>query len=487
MRGSSVRWVVVSIVSLCLIVWARPGMTQSFAGWHFDELPQGAELQADGTAFFGLEVSARSIYVGESVPVEIEVGIRQGWVVSLNGLPALEGHDFTLNRLSKQAERRVEFIDGGYFDVLTWHTAVAAVQPGDFSLSAEMPLTAKVSARSAAHAAVPSAIVPKDIVIRSAPVKVRALPLPAEGRPRNFSGAVGDFRVSSDVSPIGVKEGEPLTLRLHVTGKGNFGRVEAAMLDHLDHWKTYPAKSSFTASDTAGDKGEKVFEQPLIAARAGAQAIPGLEFDYFSPSRRRYEQAQTRPIEVVIAASLPDNPLPVRTTAQKADGATAQRVDGATAAGALSGLRPDHRASRAGVGELRPLYFHGAFLALGTALALLLAGGWFAGRPTPARVNSRARARVFARLEAAARAGDVVPFFEAARQTLLQVLAARWQMPAEQITGTELRLRLGRAGDEVGRLLAVADEVKYSGGWSGGTDFQHWLRIVRGQLAGDGQ
>ena len=138
-------------------------------------------------------------------------------------------------------------------------------------------------------------IAPKDITIASPASELKVLPLPTEGQPKDFSGAVGDFQVSSDISPARVAAGDPLTLRLHISGVGNFDRVDSTMFDHLEHWKTYPAKSSFTPSDAVGYKGEKVFEQPLIAAHPGEQSIPGLEFSYFNPNTQHYERAHTQP------------------------------------------------------------------------------------------------------------------------------------------------------------------------------------------------
>jgi hypothetical protein len=116
---------------------------------------------------------------------------------------------------------------------------------------------------------------------------------------------------------------------------------------------------------------------------------------------------------------------------------------------------------------------------------LILAASWFAVRPNAARATSKAAERVLAQLDAAAQAGDSSLFFEAARKALLRVLAARWQMPADQITFTELKARLGATGEDVGRLFVLADEARYSDYQPGGTDFQRWLRLVRGQLAGE--
>jgi hypothetical protein len=443
-------------------------------------LPKGVQLQAGGAAFVHLGIPTRAIYVGESVPVEIDVGLRPGLVTSVNGLPTLKGSDFTFNNLSKQPERREEAIEGGAFVVLTWHSALAAVKPGDFSLSAETPLTAKISTLSAADRAVASrlaspllqslynGVAPKEVTIESSPSELKVLPLPTEGRPENFSGAVGDFQVSSDISPTSAAAGEPLTLRLHISGAGNFDRVDSTMVDHLDHWKIYPAKSSFTPSDAVGNQGEKVFEQPLIAAQPGEQSIPGLAFSYFNPNTRRYENAQTPPIKVTIAASLASGSLP----------------NGALTAGSIQGLRPDHPTLQASVSELRPLYFRKPFLAIPTTLALILAGSWFAVRPSAARATSKATELVLAQLDAAARAGNSSSFFETARKTLLQTFALRWQMPADQITFAELKARLGTTGDDVERLFVLADETRYSDYQPVGTDFQRWLSLIRSQLAG---
>jgi hypothetical protein len=452
-------------------------------------LPKGVQLQAGGAAFVHLAIPARSIYVGESVPVEIEVGLRPGIVTSVNGLPTLKGSDFTFNNLSKQPERREETIENGAFVLLTWHSALAAVKPGDFALSAEAPLTVKMSTLSAADRAVASrlafpllqsmynGVAARDMTIESSPSKLQVLPLPTAGQPENFSGAVGDFQVSSDVSPPTVAAGEPLTLRLHISGAGNFDRVDSTMFDHLDHWKTYPAKSFFIPRDAVGNEGEKVFEQPLIAAQPGEQSIPGLEFSYFNPNTRRYELAQTPAIKVTVAASLASGSLSAL--------AGAQSLNGAPATGATQGLRPDHSPSRDSVTELRPLYFRVPFLAIPTTLAFILAGSWVAVRPRAANATSKAAERVLAQLDAAARAGDSSSFFEAARKALLQTFAARWQMAADQITVADLKARLGTTSEDIERLFAIADEARYSDNQSGGTDFQRWLSLIRGQLAGE--
>ena len=58
-----------------------------------------------------------------------------------------------------------------------------------------------------------------------------------------------------------------------------------------------------------GYKGEKTFEQPLIASKPGAQTLPALTFSYFDPTTRRYETARSAPLSVTISPSLADSAL----------------------------------------------------------------------------------------------------------------------------------------------------------------------------------
>lgn len=464
-------------------VWHNPEPSPPPAPMSKAPVPKGIQLKAGGAAFSQLVVPTRPLYVGEIVPVDIELGIRPGVVTELNGPPTLSGGDFTLNNLSKQPLRREQMIADSAFLIMTWHSALAAVKPGDFSLAVETPLTVRLDTRSDVDRELgammgwpfsqlmPRSSAPRKMTIASPSSELKVLPLPTRGRPRDFSGAVGDFQVSSDASATRVAAGDPLTLHLRISGVGNFDRVDTAMLDHLDHWKTYPPRSSFKASDAAQTQGEKVFEQPLIAELPGEQTIPALAFTYFNPRTQRYEQAHTQPIKVMVSAAL-------------ADGGLNGPYGAPTHAGPwAAGLRPDHPRPRGSVSELRPLYFQPSFLTVPATLALLLAVSLLVVRPQqPGRAISKAARRAIAQLEAAARSGDSSSFFATARTTLLQTFADRWRMSSEQITAAELKSRLGTESEDVERLFALADEAQYSHQAPDGRDFQRWLGLVRGQL-----
>jgi hypothetical protein len=453
---------------------------------------EGIRLTADGSAFIRLKLPKKEIYVGESIPVDIEVGLRDGFVSSLNGLPTLTGGgDFTLNNLSHQPQRVQKLIDGKNFTLLIWHSAIAGVKPGQFALTVESPLTVRVRTRPQGESLLEDSLgdpflqnyfgatVKKDITVASPTADLTVLALPLDGRPATFSGAVGSFKISDELSAPMAAAGDPLTLRLQITGSGNFDRVDSPMLEHLDAWKTYPPRSTFKASDAVGYQGSKLFEQPLIAARVGAQTLPALEFSYFDPNTRRYETARSAPVAVTIQPSLADRSLqapdavppsspgppqprpPVASTASRSP----------ESADAASGLRPDH-ARDADYGSLLPLYLQPTFLALPTLLSLAFVATWFglrrhAAPAGPSRGKTpKAVERTLRQIEAVARSGDAGAFFTAARSALLPC-----------VTG-----RLDAEHDDIRRLFALADEANYAGSGVAAPDFEHWLRVVRLRL-----
>jgi BatD DUF11 like domain len=440
----------------------------------------GIHFTADGAAFVQLKLPKRAVYVGESVPVDIEVGVVPGVVTALNGLPTVKGGDFTLNNLSKQPERKEEILDGKPFLKFVWHSVLAAVKPGDFSLTVDTPLTVKISSRPAEDEAFANLlggpflqnfygnIVPKEMTVTSQPSDLHVLPLPSSGRPTDFSGAVGTFKLSSDVSAAQIPAGDPVTLRMHVSGAGNFDRVDSQMLDRSDQWKTYPPTSAFSAADSIGYKGEKTFEQPLIAAQPGEQTIPGLSFSYFDPESKRYERAQTAPIKVTVDSSRAANSLKAPADS-KPDARLAKRN--------AAELRADHAPTPVSA-TLIPLYLRPGYLAIPAALALLVAGGMVALRRAPQRISSKATDHALAHLSDLVRAGDASGFYVAARDLLMLHFSKAWQIPLEEITSAELTARLDDAQD-IGRLLALADEAKYSGRAADAADLSQWLQLVR--------
>jgi hypothetical protein len=462
-------------------------------------LPGGSEqngirLSPDGSTFVRLEVPKHDVYVGESVPAEIQVGMRDGFAMSINGLPKLNSSDFTLNSLSQQPEQSLKLIDGKQFTVYTWRSVLAAIKPGSYSLEFSAPVTVRIRTQPRRDSLLDDMLgdpfmqsmfgsfVTKNITVNSPAAPFTVLALPAEGRPADFSGAVGSFKVSSDVSSTTNTAGDPLTLRLHVAGTGSFDRVDSSMLPSEPPWKTYQPKATFNKGDPTGFHGEKVFEQPIIASQPGSQTIPPLSFSYFDPMERRYETVRSAPLQVTVTPSAADGATPTPTVASAAVPNGRQPVNGQPdSAPPGDGMRPDHAMSTVRTVSLPPLYLHPLFLGCESALALLFGVGWIAmhRRERIAHDERRQRERrqrealdgLLGQMAVAAAAGDAAPYFNSARAALRQVSGV-----------DELDDRFAAESDDVKQIFSLADEANYSGVKLKAADFERWTRAVHERI-----
>src|SRR5438105_14653702 len=66
----------------------------------------------------------------------------------------------------------------------------------------------------------------REIEIKSEPVALEVKPLPPKAPP-SFSGAIGNFTMTTDAKPKSVQVGDPITVTAAISGRGNFYRVNA--------------------------------------------------------------------------------------------------------------------------------------------------------------------------------------------------------------------------------------------------------------------
>src|SRR5690606_311088 len=126
------------------------------------------------------------------------------------------------------------------------------------------------------------------------PVELEVLPLPTEGKPASFSGAVGNFAMAVDGAPKPVNLGDPVTMTIRLVGRGNFDRGNAPALAEPQGWRTYPPTSSFSAEDEVSYRGTKTFQMAVIPEERKT-TMPQFEFAYFDPEARKYVALKSEP------------------------------------------------------------------------------------------------------------------------------------------------------------------------------------------------
>ncbi len=132
-------------------------------------------------------------------------------------------------------------------------------------------------------------------------IKVDVVPLPSNNVPKSFTGSVGDFTMSSQISNVNTKADEPLTLKITISGQGNIQLLTMPDISLPSGFDTYQPKITQQITRDNAVSGTKTFEYLIVPRVAGRQEIPPIKFSYFNPARRSYITLATPPYPLDIA------------------------------------------------------------------------------------------------------------------------------------------------------------------------------------------
>lgn len=153
----------------------------------------------------------------------------------------------------------------------------------------------------------------KKIVVPSNNLKLKVLELPEQGKPANFAGHVGRYRIQASASPVEVNVGDPITLTITISGPVILEGVKPPLLEAQQNLAADFRIPSETAAGRM-ENGCKIFTQTIRAANSRVKEIPPIELPYFDTESGEYKTAKTLPI--------PLNVHPTRVlTAHDAEGA----------------------------------------------------------------------------------------------------------------------------------------------------------------------
>jgi hypothetical protein len=139
----------------------------------------------------------------------------------------------------------------------------------------------------------------QEVAVQSPYLNVNVRPLPDKGRPADFSGTIGKFKISVVADKQEVEVNQPVTVTIKITGTGNIKSVAEPPIPELEDFRVYQSSSSENVSKL-NDKlgGTKIFEEVFIPRRPGTLEIPALTFNYFDPDAGAYRSTTTKPISL---------------------------------------------------------------------------------------------------------------------------------------------------------------------------------------------
>ena len=139
-------------------------------------------------------------------------------------------------------------------------------------------------------------------VLITNPVEVVVRPLPQGGKPTNFVGTVGQYRIHAQTDRQTIEAGDGFTLQVQVSGTGNIKTVPAPTVPTLPNMAIYdPQITDAIGVVDSKVRGSRTYEYVIIPSKEGDWTIPTIDYPYFDPKTENYQISRTVPITINVS------------------------------------------------------------------------------------------------------------------------------------------------------------------------------------------
>jgi len=153
---------------------------------------------------------------------------------------------------------------------------------------------------------VPGGFFSSDVNLQSDPLTIDVQPLPA-GAPADFNGAVGQFQLSATPDRASTRLGEPVTLRVKLSGNGNWGTLGDPLWPSDKQWRVFNNKTDSNSKVVNGEMtGSRVYEQLFTPLSEGKLTLPAITYSYFDPTTKQYQTLSTDALKIDVMAGNPN-------------------------------------------------------------------------------------------------------------------------------------------------------------------------------------
>lgn len=261
--------------------------------------PQTAPAQPDSRGkikgsrdlFIETATDKESLYVGEALKFTLRL---YNSAMSF-GQPNFEAPKYAGFWHPQKPEVRQYFAngsDGAYYDVTELTTWLFPTTPGQATIDPAAVTTS-------------GGFFTRGEQVQSDPIAVEVKPLPA-GAPSDFAGAVGKYEIKATPDRLSTRLGEPVMLRVELTGAGNWGTLGDPQWPADPNWRVYD-QETLSQSDIANGQmnGARTYEQLWTPLAEGKLNLPSIQYTYFDPDAEKYVTITTQPQTIDVASGDP--------------------------------------------------------------------------------------------------------------------------------------------------------------------------------------
>ena len=283
--------------------------SQRGGGGGYDDEPQmrTAGSHISGADLF-IKVSANKQRVHEQEPILLTYKVYTlVQLTRLDGkMPDLKGFHTQEVQLPQQKSFKVETYNGRPYRTVTWSQYVMFPQmTGKLEIpSITFDGTVVMQNRDVdpfeAFFNGGSGYVEMKKKIKAPGITIQVDPLPT--RPADFSGGVGKFNISAQLTPTSAKTNDAVTLRVIVSGVGNLKLIKEPVVVFPKDFDRYDAKVTDKTKLTAnGVEGSMIYDFIAVPRNAGKYEIPPVKFVYYDTSANKYVTTESKGFTLDVA------------------------------------------------------------------------------------------------------------------------------------------------------------------------------------------
>lgn len=403
------------------------------------DAPTASDIHSGNeAAFMTLGIPPGRVYVGEELTAELRIYIRQDVQNFANFQFNSQAADGLLLGKSVQGGRSRARVGGQIYTVIPLTYALTAtktgrLQLGPFAATATIVLPgADQSGGDPFFRQFFNQGQQQQISLATDTASVDCLPLPAAGKPAGFNGAIGNFTLNLSVGPTNISAGDPVTVRIQISGHGALDSISLPDQSTLPGFKVFPPTVKTAPANALALDGAKTFEEIVTPQSDGVHAWPAFDFSFFNPDDGQYHTV-SEPAVALTVHSAGASVLPVEAK-NSTPGNTPAPADISPVKQSPGVLRP----------ESAPWLARPGFLVWQSLPVLALLAAWGRRRSLDRLANNPRRRRQLAaarligqgliELRQAADANQPDAYFAMLFRLLQEQLGAELDCPASAIT-----------------------------------------------------
>lgn len=256
--------------------------------------------------FLSIEVDKNRAYVGEQITVSYKLFTRVNMTVQNVNFPKHSGFWTEELFIPQQVNFKDVVLEGVSYKMATlYRIALFPTKAGRLELT-PMTMNCNVVVKSKSNnffndpffGSFGNQTVPK--VLRTKQTVINVQEFPGE-IPEGFTGAVGDFKISSSIVPKNVKANNAITLKVQFKGTGNIDVLSLPEIQFPQNIEVF-SPTVKTEKEPFRDQitGTVTKEYILIPRKTGRYVIPKIEITYFNPKARAWRSTATQPLEISV-------------------------------------------------------------------------------------------------------------------------------------------------------------------------------------------